>query len=80
MHANIDLYNNNSIYLLLTARNQVITMLKQLFKELSFQTDQPIKRNAASRAFSGLVRQRIQGHSYKPSWLPNKVLAIILKK
>ena len=35
VQTNIDLYNIN-FSLLLTASNQAVTMLKQLFKELSF--------------------------------------------
>ena len=76
MQANIAFYSINFIYCWLQAKYVAVTILKQLFKELSFQKSWPIKRNDASSAFRGWKQKPTVGHSYKPLLLPNKILQI----
>ena len=49
---------------MLTVSNQSVTLVKQLFKELSFQKNWPIKRAAATAEFPDLKQQFIVGHLY----------------
>ena len=67
-------YRPLQFYLLLIASNQAGNILKQLFKELSFQKNWIIKRNAAAAAFLAFEVQHWVGHSYKPLLLSNKFL------